>query len=178
MDSEKVGNEIRARLAANDLSALDMIWDHYAADLLGYLVSILCSRQDAEDTLQDVFVTIVRKRLSVVNARLLKPYLFRLSRNVALNRIKRNRRIRERDHEASHWLVLNGEGERRDERIQQVEAALARLPEKQRSVVVLKFYQNKTFRDIGDMLGISENTAGSRYRYGMAKIRDLVQEEA
>lgn len=78
----------------------------------------------------------------MVNARLLKPYLFRLSRNVALNRIKRNRRIRERDHEASHWLVLNGEGERRDERIQQVEAALARLPEKQRSVVVLKFYQN------------------------------------
>ncbi len=121
MDSEKVDNEIRARLTANDLSALDMIWDHYATDLLGYLVSILCSRQDAEDTLQDVFVTIVRQRPSVANARLLKPYLFRLSRNVALNRIKKNRRIRDRDHEASHWLVLNGEGERRDERIQQVE---------------------------------------------------------
>jgi len=178
VDSEKVDNEIKARLAANDLSALDMIWDHYAADLLGYLVSILCSRQDAEDTLQDVFVTIVRQRPSVANARLLKPYLFRLSRNVALNRIKKSRRMRERDHEASHWLELDGVGEDPDERLDQVETALAALPEKQRSVLILKFYQNKTFREIGDILGISENTAGSCYRYGMAKIRDLIQEES
>ena len=178
MERETIDNEIRARLTTNDLSVLDMIWDHYAADLLGYLVSILCSRQDAEDTLQDVFVTIAKKRGSVASARLLKPYLFRLSRNVALNRIKKNRRMRERDYEASHWLVLDGEGEGPDERIDQVEAALARLPENQRSVVILKFYQNKTFRDIGDMLGISGNTAASRYRYGMDKIRDFVQEEA
>ncbi len=77
-----------------------MIWNQYSSDLLGYLVSILCSRHDAEDALQDVFVTIVKKRASVAKARLLKPYLFRLSRNVALNRIKRNKRVRD-------WLVPN-----------------------------------------------------------------------
>jgi RNA polymerase sigma-70 factor (ECF subfamily) len=177
VNRETADNEIRARLAANDSSALEMIWTLYSSDLLGYLVGLHCSRYEAEETLQDVFVTIARKRNAVAKARKLKPYLFRLSRNVALNRIKRNGRIRERVHEISEWLVLAGEGERRDERTDQVEAALAALPEKQRTVVVLKFYRDKTLREIGEMLGITENTAGSRYRYGMAKLRNLLQEK-
>ncbi len=109
-------------------------------------------------------------------ARLLKPYLFRLARNVALNRIKKNKRMRERDHEVSHWLVSNGKCEDRDERIDRLEATLVALPEKQRTILILKFYRNKTFREIGEILGISENTAGSRYRYGMTKVKILLQE--
>lgn len=179
MDRETADNEIKARLAANDLSALDMIWDQYAADLLGYLAGILCSRHEAEDALQDVFVTIAGKRTSVAEARLLGPYLFRLSRNVALNRIKKNRRMRAREHEATHWLILDADAtdEGPDGRLDQVEAALAKLPEMQRSVIVLKFYQDKTFQEIGTMLSISEHTAASRYRYGMDKIRAFLQEE-
>lgn len=175
MDRDTADSEIQSRLAADDSSVLEIIWTVYSSDLLGYLVGLLCSRQEAEDTLQDVFVTIAGKRRTVAKARQLKPYLFRLARNVALNRIKRNRRMRKQHQEVSDWLVLNGEGERRDERADQLEAALAALPEKQRSVVVLKFFRDKTFREIGSMLGISENTAGSRYRYGMAKLRDLIQ---
>ncbi len=171
-------DEIRARLASNDSSALDMIWDAYSSDLLGYLVSILCSRHDAEDTLQEVFITIAKKRSSVAKARLLKPYIFRLARNSALNLIKKNSRKRDREHKAADWLVISGEGENRDERTNHAEMALAALPEKQRSVVVLKFYQSKTFRKIGEMLGISENTAASRYRYGIRKLKDLMLEES
>lgn len=169
-------SDILGRLAVDDLSALGMIWTLYASDLLGYLVSMLCSRHDAEDALQEVFVTIARKRSSVATARRLKPYLFRLSRNVALNRIKRNKRLRERHAEASQWLVCADGDEQRDERTQQLETALRALPEKQRVVVVLKSLRDKTFREIGEMLGISENTAGSRYRYGMARLRALMRE--
>ena len=172
---EEVDNEIRARLAADDSSALDMIWTHYASNLLGYLVSILCSRHDAEDALQEVFVTIARKRSAVATARKLKPYLFRLSRNIALNRIKRDKRRREREDRALHWIEpVDNEGE--DHRRAQLEAALAALPERQRAVIVLKHFREQTFRAIAEMLGISENTAGSRYRYGMAKLKDSIGE--
>ena len=176
MDRETADGEIRERLAADDASALGMIWDLYSSDLLGYLVSILCSRHDAEDVLQELFGTIARKRAAVARVRLLKPYLFRSARNAALNYIKRSKRMRERTREISEWLVLDGKAEARDEQTGQVEAALASLPEKQRSVIVLKFYRNKTFREIGEMLIISENTAGSRYRYGMNKLRGLLEE--
>ena len=139
MDRETADREILERLAANDPSALEMIWNLYSSDLLGYLVSILCSRHEAEDTLQDVFVTVAKKRAAVAKAQLLKPYLFRLARNTAFNRVQRNKVIRERVRQMSEWLVLDGEGEVRNEQTGQVEAALALLPEQQRSVIVLKF---------------------------------------
>lgn len=156
-----------------------MIWNQYASDLLGYLVALHCSRHEAEDTLQDVFVTVAKKRASVAKARHLKSYLFKLARNVALNRIKRSARSRERDRVYGDWLVVDALGDHgtRDQRTPQIEAALAALPEKQRTVVVLKFFRDKTFREIAEMLDTSENTAGSRYRYGMEKLRGLLQKE-
>ena len=128
--------------------------------------------------MQDVFVTIATKREAVAKARHLKSYLFRLARNVAFNRIKKTRRTRARDHEYSNWLVLEKDEGDRDGPTEELETALAALPEKQRAVVVLKFYPDKTFREIGEMLGISENTAGSRYRYGMEKLRNLLEEKS
>ncbi len=176
MDPEAVANEIRSRLAANDPAALEMIWSEYASDLLGYLAGLHCSRMDAEDTLQEVFVTIARKRMSVAGARLLKPYLFKLARNVALNRLKRNRRIRDRVECMSDWLVPVEPATPDEDRIQTLGAGLAELPEKQRSVLILKFYRDKTLREIGALLGISENTAASCFRYGIEKLRRVMMD--
>jgi RNA polymerase sigma-70 factor (ECF subfamily) len=176
VDRQTSDNEIRARLAANDSSALEMIWNLYASDLLGYLVSVLRSMPDAEDVLQEMFVTIARNRDAVAGARLLKPYLFRMARNAAVNRIKRDTRMRNHLDEAPAWLVLGEEAEARDDRGRGLTSALEALPEEQRTVIVLKHYREKTFREIGELLGISENTAGSRYRYGMQKLRDLIRE--
>jgi RNA polymerase sigma-70 factor, ECF subfamily len=174
LDPETVANEIRARLAADDPSALEMIWAEYSADLLGYLAAIHCSRIDAEDTLQEVFVTIAGKRMSVSGARQLKPYLFQLARNVALNRIKRNKRIRDRAECMPDWLVEVEPAPLEEHQIQKLVTGLAELPEKQRSVLVLKFYRDKTLREIGMLLGISENTAASCFRYGIEKLRRVM----
>jgi RNA polymerase sigma-70 factor (ECF subfamily) len=174
LDPECVANEIRSRLAANDPVALEMMWSEYASDLLGYLAAIHCSRNDAEDTLQEVFVTIARKRTSVAGARLLKPYLFQLARNVALNRLKRDKRIRDRRECASDWLVPVEPAPPDELQIEKLVAGLAELPEKQRSVLVLKFYRDKTLREIGELLDISENTAASCFRYGIEKLRRVM----
>ena len=174
MDPETVANEIRAHLATGDPSALEMIWAEYSADLLGYLAAIHCSRIDAEDSLQEVFVTIARKRMSVAGARQLKPYLFQLARNVALNRIKRNKRIRGREECMPDWLVAAEPAPLEEHRIQKLVAGLQELREKQRSVLVLKFYRDKTLREIGTLLGISENTAASCFRYGIEKLRRVM----
>jgi RNA polymerase sigma-70 factor (ECF subfamily) len=171
LDPEAVANEIRSRLAANDPAALEMIWSEYASDLLGYLAGLHCSRIDAEDTLQEVFLTIASKRTSVAGARQLKPYLFQLARNVALNRLKRNKRIRDRVECMSDWLVPVEPTPPDEHTFEKLVAGLAELPEKQRSVLVLKFYRDKTLREIGALLGISENTAASCFRYGIEKLR-------
>jgi RNA polymerase sigma-70 factor (ECF subfamily) len=179
VEPKAVENEVKARLAAHDISALEMIWEHYANDLLGYLAGILCSRHDAEDALQDVFTTVARKRAAVARARLLKPYLFRMARNVALNRLRqRGRRLEVYAQAGEDWLEPATPDPRigQDDR-RQLAVALAALPRRQRSVIVLKFFRDKTFREISEMLDISQHTAASRYRYGMARLRDRLREE-
>ena len=172
-----VESDIRARLIANDASALDRIWTEHASDLLGYLTALHRSRHDAEDTLQDVFVAIAAKRSHVAAARKLKPYLFRLARNIALNRMKRERRRPEKNRAASDWLAsetcADDESET-PEKLGRLTAALNGLPDEQRTVLALKFFRDKTLREIGEMLGIPANTAASRMRYGMEKLRELV----
>ena len=175
MDRVAADSEIQTRLAADDPLVVETIWDLYAADLLGYLVGILRSQPDAEDALQEVFLSIVRKRTTVAKARALKPYLFRMAHNIALSsRIRRTRA--DRRFQESAWLVTEDPGAAPREHEPRVAEALEALPEEQRSVIVLKHYREKTFREIGICLGISEHTAGSRYRYGMEKLRGLLRE--
>ena len=176
MDRQAIDDEIRARLEANDSGALEMIWNLYSADLLGYLAAMLCSRHDAEDVLQELFLTIARKRQYVAGARLLKPYLFRMARNAAMNRIHHNRRVQKHLDGMSSWLELQEEPVAPNEGEPALTSALEALPDEQRTVIVLKHYRRKTFREIGEMLDISENTAGSRYRYGIEKLRTLIEE--
>jgi RNA polymerase sigma-70 factor (ECF subfamily) len=177
LENGDIENQIKASLAANDPSALDLVWNEHASDLLGYLVTLHGSRHEAEDTLQEVFVTIATKRAYVAAARNLKAYLFRLARNTALNRIKRDGRRREKLHQAADWLEIEVSDAGGEDRSGLLAAALAQLPEEQRTVVVMKFFRDKTFGEIGDMLQISANTAASRLRYGMEKLKTLLREE-
>ncbi len=54
--------------------------------------------------------------------------------------------------------------------------ALAQIPEEQREVIVLKFFEELTFKEIASVCGISINTTTSRFRYGMKKLRSLWEE--
>jgi len=74
------------------------------------------------------------------------------------------------------WLVPVEPAQPDEHEIRTLVAGLAELPEKQRSVLVLKFYRDKTLREIGALLGISENTAASCFRYGIEKLRRIVMD--
>lgn len=168
---------IKGLLTADDPSALEATWNAYASDLFGYLLTIHRSRAEAEDSLQDVFVAIATKRARLAAACNLKAYLFRMARNIAINRIRREGRKREKERAASEWLEANETVADGDERSKQLAAALARLPEKQRVVVTLKFFRDHTFGEIAALLGISANTAASRLRYALEKLQTLFEEE-
>jgi len=62
-----------------------------------------------------------------------------------------------------------------EESVQILSASLAQLPEEQREIIVLKFFKELTFKEIASACGLSINTAAGRYRYGMAKLRSLME---
>ena len=174
-DMPDLENRIRSGLRTGDPAALELIWNGYADSLFALLQGILLSRHDAEDALQEVFLRVVRNGRAVAAARNLKGYLLRMARNVAIDRIHHLRRIRER-HQAAQadWLVLNAPGPDIPDQGARLAECLRGVPAKQRTILFLKVYQDMTFPEIAGQLGISPNTAASRFRYGLEKLRALL----
>ena len=141
---------------------------------------LLCARQwtrslaDAEDVLQEAFVRFWRHQRDLPGEP--QALLLVSIRRAALDLARRNDRRQVREQRAEGGLEetstaftrLPGEG---DERRQEIEAALGRLPDEQREVLVLKIWQEFTFEQIGELLAISPNTAASRYRYALTALR-------
>jgi RNA polymerase sigma-70 factor (ECF subfamily) len=65
-----------------------------------------------------------------------------------------------------------------NEQLRQLSNAMAGLPYDQREVIMLHFQAGMTFGTIGKSLGVSANTAKSRYRYGLDKLRSIFNIEA
>jgi RNA polymerase sigma-70 factor (ECF subfamily) len=168
--------KLRAALARDDSDAVELIWERYADDLLAYLQAVLCSRHDAEDALQAVFIRIVQKRHRLAKARHLDAYVYRIARNEAFRLIERRKREPSVEDINESWLVAPQDKPQTNDLAERLQAALARLPRPQREVIVMKIYRQKTFLEISRLLGISQNTAASRYRYGMEKLRTLLED--
>ena len=175
LDKKLPDNMLRAALARNDPAAVELIWDRYAGDLLAFLQGVLCSRYDAEDVLQTVFVRIVQKRQRLVKARHLDAYVFRIARNESLRLIGRRKRERAIEAIDESWLIVPEDRRETNDLAEQLQAALARLPLPQCEVIVMRIYRQKTFSEISGILGLSQNTVVSRYRYGMEKLRTLLE---
>ena len=175
MNEKLSDNELRAALAGDDPSAVELIWDRYADDLLAYLRCVLCSVHDAEDVLQMIFVRIVRKRHNLAKARHLDAYVYRIARNEASGWIRRHKRDRQTRVADESWLVVPESHDGPGDLGEQLQAALSRLPQTQREVIVMKIYRQKTFLEISRILDLSQSTVASRYRYGMEKLRTLLE---
>lgn len=174
MDKKLPDNKLQVALARNDPAAVELMWDRYADDLFAYLLVVLCSRHDAEDLLQTVFVRIVQKRHKLAKARRLDAYVFKIARNVAFRFISRRKRERKIEAINESWLIAPEGHQEPNELTEQIQTALARLSQQQREVIVMKIYQQKTFLEISGLLRLSQNTVASRYRYGIEKLRTLL----
>jgi RNA polymerase sigma-70 factor (ECF subfamily) len=176
LDKRAAEELIRAALRRDDPAACELLWDRYAGELLARLQAVLCSRHDAEDVLQTIFVRIVRKRRYLAAARCLDAYIHQIARNEATSFLRQHRRERFLESDAPPWLIPAEPADTGREAAEALQAALTQLPSRQREIVVLKAYQDKTFREIAEMLDLSLNTVASRYRYGMEKLRALLKD--
>ena len=135
------------------------------------------TRADAEDVVQEAFVRFWRSRDRAADP---TAYLFGCVKRCALDWVRA--RGRQTRREAA---VAKPEGEplfdgplEQAERRAAVAAALDTLPETQREVLVMKVWGNLSFPQIAAALGIPADTAASRFRYALAKLRERLAEES
>ena len=152
---------------------VEAAWAEYGKKLYWFALTMVCSSSDAEDVLQNVFLGMVRSVERGGEIRNMRAYLYRAVRNEAL-RVKRMRST-ESAVEVEQLPLLVAPNQQVVEEAMDVSRALSKLPEHQREVVVLKLYHDMTFDEIAAMSGVSLNTAASRYRYGIEKMRRVME---
>jgi RNA polymerase sigma-70 factor (ECF subfamily) len=124
---------------------------------------------DAEDIVQDAFVKFWRRNHKIDN----RALLYATVRSVALDLIRRDSRRARREIEAYADVeqAVEPPFQMEDESQRALAVAIDRLPQEQREVVVMKVWNELTFAEIAEAVGISQNTAASRYRYAVAALK-------
>lgn len=141
-----------------------------------YLLSLVRSRETAEELLQDTFYSFLSSLGRLNGSANLRPYLVRTARNRAFDHLRRSRR----DAEAIEWraedALFNARGQDAAGRgglidPDEVSRLVQGLPEEQREAVILRVFAGMTFREIAALAGCPEASVVSRYRYGLEKLR-------
>lgn len=166
-------------LAAGDGRAFEALYDRFAARLYRVALAVLGRTEDAEDAVQEVFMGMVRSRQGLAEVRDLEAYLFTALRRAAARCAAR------RPRQPVAWDAVAGQAVAREDRPgpshphgQQLEQALRALPPEQREVIALKIDGELTFGQTAQAMGVSINTAASRYRYALEKLRRAMKEES
>jgi RNA polymerase sigma-70 factor (ECF subfamily) len=136
-----------------------------AAELILYGRALGLSHSEAEDVLQETFVSLMQRPKPPEQP---EHYCVRSFRNRALNYRRSLWRRLTREVESRRWFESAG-SEPASERAAM--RCLQNLPADQREVIVLKIWHQYTFEEIGELLERSPNTVAGRYRYGLQKIR-------
>jgi RNA polymerase sigma-70 factor (ECF subfamily) len=154
-------------------TTLERLYDEQAGPLFAFLLNFTRDEADTRDLLQDLFIKLAREPGRLAGVREERAFLMRLAHNAAVDLMRRRAaRDRTRDALAAEQNPF-APADDPDEQVfrRELSVALGELPADQRAVVHLKLWEGLTFEEIATVLDLSPNTAASRYRYGLDKLR-------
>ncbi len=161
-------------------AALRRIYDKYRDDLLILAVALLKDTSAAEDVLHDVFVSFVQRLEKFKLTGSLKAYLATCIANRARNWNKA-KQAQTVELDSAEPLSSDSDGPAEaiicNEELKRLSEAMAQIGYEQREVIALKVHGGLRFRAIADLQEVSVNTVKSRYRYGIDKLRAILNSE-
>ena len=173
-----------------DPECFDGLIDAYADRLYGYFCRSTGSRTVAEDLLQDLFLRLVQTIERYDHRERFEAFLFRIAGNLNRDRIRRARRSREKvrladeidrsmERDQPCGAATSSEVQVRDtleqsERLDQMQAAMAKLPPAEREVIVLRHFSELSFKQIAILMDTPIGTALARAHRGLNKLRAML----
>jgi RNA polymerase sigma-70 factor, ECF subfamily len=157
---------------------IERLYDLHAQALYAFVLNLTRHEADTRDLLQELFVKLAKQPELPDGVRDERAFLLRLAHNLTIDLIRR-RGTRAKNYEqfACEPTGIFAPASDPDERAFQeaLSSALGEIPPDQRAVVHLKLWGGLTFEQIAELLGIPLNTAASRYRYGLDKLRERLR---
>jgi RNA polymerase sigma-70 factor (ECF subfamily) len=155
---------------------MDRVYRDHAPALFRFLIRLTGHEADTRDVLQEIFVRVAKTPRLLDGVVSPRSYLFRMAHRLVIDRYRREKTRQLYDDRAWQERDAFARPEPLADDAAWLQKALASsldaLPTEQKAVLVLKVWEEMTFAEIAGVLDISANTAASRYRYALDKLRE------
>lgn len=169
-----------------DESALSILINRHKHKIYSFIYSKVYDKDITEDVFQDTFIKVIRtlKRGKYNEEGKFLPWVMRIAHNLVIDHFRRNSRMPKFDNsgEFSIFSVLSDSSLNAEKSIikDQVESDVRRiieeLPEDQKQVLLMRMYQDMSFKEISERTGVSINTALGRMRYALINLRKVIDQ--
>lgn len=178
-EAEPTDEELMARyVERGDAKAFEALFGRYSGRLFALFLRSVPSREAASDLVQQTFLHVHRARRDFQQGRTLRPWIY----TIAINLRREYFRRKKRKPETSFDPIVHGEPsvEPRSTSVRDrmVRRALAQLPDNQREVILLHWYEELSFPEIADAVGASLSAVKVRAHRGYKRLRSLLGDEA
>lgn len=174
-------DQLMSLVAQGDESACRLLVERWEGPVFAFLFRMLGSREEAQDLGQETFLRVYREAKRYRPSGQFRSWLFRIAGNQARSRLRRRRLVA--------WLRLDPETldvpageetveealERQDTKAA-VRRAIARLPDRQRQAVILRQYEEMSYREIAGAMGITVPAVESLLHRAMTTLRGVLGE--
>ena len=169
-------------------SAFDILLERHKDRLFNYIYFIVHSREVAEDIFQETFVKaiVTLQQGRYTNDGKFAAWITRIAHNLVIDQFRNERNENLVSNDETEVDLLNnaklaeGTIENRmvnEQVLKDVRALIDELPDCQREVVFMRYYQDLSFKDIAEITGVSINTALGRMRYAIINMRRIATEK-
>lgn len=170
-------SEILFRLKAGDHRAFEEIYHTYKRPLIGNMLRMLRSPELVEEQVQELFLRIWNGRATIDPSKPFKAYLFRIAANMTKNVFRKmayDKQMRSTLLPIEQQVYSHIEEQiTSNESKQFLDYLLEKLPPQRRMVFTLCKLEGKSYREVGEMLNISENTVNDHIRKANVTLRKL-----
>ncbi|REG88038.1 RNA polymerase sigma factor [Winogradskyella sediminis] len=180
-DAELVSNYIRG-----NENALSILIERHKQKIYSFIYSKVYDRDVTEDVFQDTFIKVIKtlKRGKYNEEGKFLPWVMRIAHNLVIDHFRKNSRMPKFDNtgEFSIFSVLSDSTLNAEKVLikDQVESDVRRiieeLPEDQKQVLLMRMYQDMSFKEISERTGVSINTALGRMRYALINMRKVIEQ--
>ena len=155
-----------------DEPSLSILIKRHQQRLYSFIYSKVYDRDVTEDVFQDTFIKVIRtlKRGNYNEEGKFLPWVMRIAHNLVIDHFRKNNRMPKFNNSGDFdiFSVLSDSS-------LNAEAMVEKLPEDQKSVLVMRMYNDMSFKEISENTGVSINTALGRMRYALINLRKLIE---
>ena len=169
---------------AGDESALSLLISRHQSKIYGFIYSKISDRDITDDIFQDTFIKVIKtlKSNAYNEEGKFLPWVMRIAHNLIIDHFRRNKKMpmfRETEEFSIFSIMTDNSMTIENQMItDQVEKDLKKiieeLPQDQKEVLVMRIYQDLSFKEISELTGVSINTALGRMRYALMNLRKVI----